>query len=190
MIEHAGYVVTWLPAMFGSAVSVTGFADTLIPTKADVHTDGTDFSVAVIKFESGVVARITCSLIAPHDHSIRIVGDGGVLSTDDTWFYDSKVYLRRSINIARRHQWLPRRRVKLAGTPGRYRYRGTQQMDFARGVADLAAAISEGRPPRLSAGYCLHATEIVLALDTALRTRCEYRMTTTCEPGVPMQWAT
>jgi predicted dehydrogenase len=45
-----------------------------------VATDGTDFSVAVIRFASGVIARITCSLIAPHDHSVRVVGDKGVLS--------------------------------------------------------------------------------------------------------------
>jgi predicted dehydrogenase len=189
VIEHAGYVVTWLPAVFGPATRVVGFADCLVGDKAGVATTGTDFSVAVIRFASGVVARITCSLIAPHDHSLRVFGDRGVLITEDTWFYDSPVSLRRSVNVWRRHQWLPRRKLGLVGAPRKYRYRGTQQMDFARGVADLAAAVREGRPPRLSAEYCLHTTEIVLALDTALRHQCSYEMTTTFEPVLPMPWA-
>lgn len=190
VIEHAGYVVTWLPAMFGSAVEVVGFADCLIDDKGGVSTAGTDFAVAVVRFESGVVARVTCSLIAPHDHSLRVVGDEGVLSVGDTWYYDAPVHVRRSINIARRHQWLPRRRLPLAGSPRRYKYRGTQQMDFARGVADLADAVATGRTPRLSAEYCLHATEIVLALDQALRGQARYEMTTRCSPIEPMTWAT
>lgn len=189
VIEHAGYVVTWLPAMFGPAETVTGFADCLIGEKAGIPTSGTDFAVAVIRFRSGVVARVTCSLIAPHDHSLRIVGDDGVLSTGDTWYYDSPVHVRRSVNILRRHQWLPRRRVPLRGSPRRYRYRGTQQMDFARGVADLAEAVRDGREPRLSADYCLHSTEIVLALDRVLRESASYTMTTDFEPVEPMPWA-
>jgi predicted dehydrogenase len=189
VIEHAGYILTWLPALFGPVTSVTGFSDCLIPDKAGVTTSGTDFSVAVLRFASGVVGRITCSLIAPHDHSVRVVGDGGVLAVDDTWFYDSPVTLRRSVNIGRRHQWLPRRRLRLVGSPRRYRYRGTQQMDFARGVADLAAALRQGRSPRLSAEYCLHVTEAVLALDVALRQEARYDMTTTCGPVSPMPWA-
>lgn len=189
VLEHAGYVVTWLPAFFGSAESVTGVAECLLPDKAGIATDGTDFSVAVVRFTSGVVARITCSLIAPHDHSLRIVGDRGVLSTADTWFYDSRVHVRRSINVGPRHQWLPRRRRRLLGTPQRYRYRGAQQMDFARGVADLADAIRTGRSPRLSARYCLHTTELVLALDRGLRDGCSYTMTTAAGPVEPMPWA-
>lgn len=189
IIEHAGYVVTWLPAFFGPALSVTGFADCLIPEKGGVATDAPDFAVAVVRFTSGVVARLTFTLIAPHDHSLRIVGDRGVLSTPDTWFYNSPIYIRRSINIKRRHLWLPRRKLALAGKARRYNYRGTQQMDFARGVADLAAAIGEQRSPRLSARYCLHANELVLALNNTLRQSCTYAMTTSFDPIEPMPWA-
>jgi predicted dehydrogenase len=189
VLEHAGYVVTWLPAMFGPAVSVTGFADCLIPRKGEVDTTGTDFAVAVIRFASGVVARLTCTLIAPHDHSLTVIGDRGVLSTDDTWFYGSPVSFRRSVNIGPRHQWLPRRRIRLSGKPVKYGYRGTQQMDFARGVADLASAVRDGRSPRLSARYCLHTNEIVLAVSDALRTSSSYEMTTGFDPIEPMPWA-
>ncbi len=186
VIEHAGYVVTWLPAMFGPAVSVAGTSACLIDRKAGVDTDGTDFSVGVIQFESGVVARVTCSLIAPRDHSLTVVGDDGILTVDDHWFYDSPVRSRRSINIQRKHLWLPRRRIRPTGPGHRYKRKGDQNMDFARGLADLAHAVAEGREPCLSARYCLHATELVLALNTALRTSSSYDMTTSCEPPDPM----
>jgi predicted dehydrogenase len=189
IIEHAGYVVTWLPAFFGPAVSVTGFADCLIPEKGGVATDAPDFAVAVVRFASGVVARLTFTLIAPHDHSLRIVGEKGTLSVEDTWFYNAPIHIRRSINIKRRHLWLPRRKIAMAGKSRRYNYRGTQQMDFARGVADMAEAITEGRSPRLSARYCLHANEIVLAVNNALRQHATYKMTTSFDPVAPMPWA-
>jgi predicted dehydrogenase len=186
VIEHAGYVTTWLPAMFGPAVHVAGTSACLIDSKADVATDGTDFAVGVIHFESGVIARITCSLIAPLDHSLTVVGDNGVLTVDDSWFYDSPVRLRRPINIQRKPTWLPRRRLRPTGPRYKYKRNGNQNMDFARGIADLARAIGEGRDPYLSARYCLHSTELVLALNTALRTSSSYAMTTSCEPPAPM----
>lgn len=190
VVEHAGYVLSWLPAFFGPATSVTGFSDCLIADKAGVTTDGTDFAVGVVHFRSGVVARVTCSLVAPHDHSLRIVGDRGVLSTRDTWHYDSPVHLRRSVNVGPRHQWLPRRRLRLLGRTRRHQARGTQQMDFGRGVADLATALRVGRRPHLDADFGLHVTELVLALDRALRTSCRYEMTTDFAPLEPMPWAT
>ena len=187
--SHAGYVTSWLPAMFGPVESITGFASCRIPEKSGTVVDGTDLAIGVLSFNSGVVARVSCSLIAPHDHSLRIVGDDGVISTDDTWFYDSKVWLRRSVNIRQRHQQLPRRRIPLLGSSARYRYRGGHQMDFARGIADLADAIAHGRAPRLSARYCLHVNEITLALSEALREQASYTMTTTFDPIAPMSWA-
>jgi predicted dehydrogenase len=188
VLEHAGYVLTWLPAMFGPAVSVTGTSECLIDVKAGVRTDGTDLSVAIIRFESGVIARVTCSLIAPRDHSLNVVGDEGVLTVADHWFYDSAVRARRSINIQRKHLWLPGRRVKPAGPRQKYKRKGDQNMDFARGIVDLARAIDEGRLPHLSARYCLHATELVLALNTELRKSSTYTMTTSCDPPELSWW--
>ena len=71
--EHAGYYLTWLPAFFGPARTVTAFSACLVPDKQTdepLEHNAPDFSVACITFASGVVARLTCSIIAPHDHSI------------------------------------------------------------------------------------------------------------------------
>ena len=67
-LEHAGYYVTWLAALFGPATSVTAFASAQIPDKgvSDLAPpDAADFSVGCIQFASGVAARLTCSIIAP-----------------------------------------------------------------------------------------------------------------------------
>jgi len=72
---------------------------------------------------------------------------------------------------------------------GRYTSRGSQQMDFARGVAELAASIEEYRPCRLSARFSLHTNELVIAIDHAWATGAPYTMTTTFDPIHPMPWA-
>lgn len=103
--EHAGYYLTWFPAFFGPAMSVTAFSSCLVPDKGTdepLEHQAPDFSVACITFDSGVVARLTCSIIAPHDHTLRIIGDGGVLSTKDCWFYRSPVRIQRPITIRRK----------------------------------------------------------------------------------------
>jgi hypothetical protein len=58
------------------------------------------------------------------------------------------------------------------------------RQDYARGVAELARAITEQRPPRLPADYCLHVNELVLAIQNATRT--PYQVTTTFKPLQPM----
>lgn len=97
-LEHAGYYLTWLAAIFGPAQSVTAFSRCLVPDKTPLPLnppDTPDFSVACILFRSGVVARLTCSIVAPYDHRLRIIGNEGILSTDECWHYGAPVYLER-----------------------------------------------------------------------------------------------
>jgi predicted dehydrogenase len=95
-LEHAGYHLTWLAAIFGPAETVTAFSSCLVPDKTDVPyepADTPDFSVACIVFRSGVVARLTCSIVAPLNHKMTIIGNEGVLTTDTYRHYRSPVYL-------------------------------------------------------------------------------------------------
>ncbi|BAZ67763.1 MAG: Gfo/Idh/MocA family oxidoreductase [Pelatocladus maniniholoensis HA4357-MV3] len=192
-LEHAGYYVTWLTAFFGPAQSVSAFSSCLIPDKQtelplDVNTP--DFSVACIQFASGVIARLTCSIVAPHDHSLRIIGDTGTLGIHDCWYYGAPVYIRRSINIRRkRFEGIWKQNYPLVKPTHKFRYKGAQQMDFCRGVADMASAMIENRPCRLSSEFSLHNNEIVLAIQKSLDTGSPYKLTTTFEPIEPMFWA-
>ena len=62
-------------------------------------------------------------------------------------------------------------------------------MDFARGIAEMAAAIGEDRPGRLAADFSLHNNELVLAIQDSLETGGAYKLTTTFQPTQPMPWA-
>ncbi|AKG24699.1 oxidoreductase [Calothrix sp. 336/3] len=192
-LEHAGYYVTWLTAFFGPAESVSAFSDCLIPDKQtdiELNIKSPDFSVACIKFISGVVARLTCSIVAPHDHSLRIIGDEGILGIHDCWYYASPVYIRRSLTIRRRRlEGIWKQRYPLVKSAPNLGNRGAQRMDFCRGVAEMAAAITEERQCRLGTDFSLHNNELVLAIQNSLDTGSPYKMTTTFEPMAPMDWA-
>ncbi|MBW2422214.1 MAG: Gfo/Idh/MocA family oxidoreductase [Deltaproteobacteria bacterium] len=202
-LEHAGYYLTWLTAFFGPAASVTSFASCQIPDKGtDVALDPAstpDFSVACLQFAGGVVARLTCSIIAPFDRSIRIIGDDGVLSARDCWDYGSTVYLRRRTALglrAEKHPWVApflgvgRRRVPpVRKTRFQYGGRGSDRMDFCRGIAELAAASEEGRACRMSARHALHVNEITLAIAQPEPGGAFRQMGTRFEPIEPVAWA-
>ena len=194
-LEHAGYYLSWLAAFFGPAKSVTSFASIQIPDKLPDETlnmQSPDFSVACIQFHSGVVARLTSSIVAPHDHSLKVIGDTGILCTKDAWFYNSPVYSRKLIKIRRRVFYNPiKTRYKLlkANTPEPPEKGGALQMDFARGVAELAASVRENRPCRLSPQFTLHINEMALAIHHANVQGGTYNMTTTFDAVEPMEWA-
>lgn len=119
-IEHVGYHLAWICAIFGPAISVTAFSKFLIPDKTAEPlspADTPDFSVACLDFAGGVAARITCSWVAPRDHSMRIIGREGELRVDNVFHDQSPVHLERFSRVsltarkaysARRHPVLGR----------------------------------------------------------------------------------
>ncbi len=201
-LEHAGYYVSWLNAFFGPATSVTSFAKCVVPDKrtdTPLARNAPDFSVACIEFGGGIAARLTCSIVAPPDRSLRIIGEEGILVVKDCWDYGSPVYLQRrtprSIRLEKRMPFLSRvtgigrRRCSLVRKPSFvYRCAGANRIDFSRGVAELAAAIRERRPCRLSPDFSLHVNEVVLAIQ-GVPDSGKTVLTSTFESPVPMPWA-
>jgi predicted dehydrogenase len=190
-LEHAGYYLTWLIAMFGSVQSVTAASASVIPDKLGVADTAPDVSVATLFFQNGMVARLTCSIVAPHDHQIRIIGDNGVLALHKAWDNGAKVKFHPRLRIRRRLLDSPiGRRIKLKGQThpkvGRW---GAASMNFALGPAEMLAALRENRPCRLSADFALHLNEVTLAIQNAGDSTGAQKMTTTCPPMEPMPWA-
>ena len=178
--EHAGYQIAPLVALFGPVRTVTRFAAVEMPEKGPelaLGPQGPDFSVGVLTFDHGVAARLTCSILAPADRSLRVIGTDGVATLADVWEYDSPVRVSRTgmalpSRLARKaeqklHRAAPGlmrgRRVRHDG-PRAVKTQGGHHMDFARGIAQLADAI--GRvPPGPGAALALHITEVTLALQ-------------------------
>jgi predicted dehydrogenase len=205
--EHVGYHLAWMCAIFGPVRSVTAFSRQTLPDKtAEPLTppDTPDFSVACLDFESGVVGRVTCSIAAPYDHRMRIIGNRGMLQADTYRHYECPVYLERfgklSLNARKARAvrmstalqtlfGIGGRRLPLArpAAPGgaapidlgagagrglrgwmnRLRRRQLGQQDKSVGIAELAAAMAEGRPHFPSHAFTLHLTELTLAIQAA-----------------------
>lgn len=189
-LEHAGYYLTWLIAMFGSVERVVAASAVVVQDK-EVATDTPDFSVATLFFKDGTVARLTCSIVAPHDHQIRVIGDKGVLRVKKAWDNAAPVRFFRRFRVRRRLMEHPfGRRMRLSGaTPSKIKRRGAASMNFALGPAEMMAALRENRPCRLSADFALHVNEVTLAIQNAGTMNGVQEMQTTCAPLEPMPWA-
>lgn len=190
-LEHAGYYLSWLIAMFGAVRTVVAASGEVLPDKMGVAGAAPDVSVATLFFENGPMVRLTCSIIAPHNHQIRIVGDGGVLALDKAWDNGAKVRFHKRFRIRRRLIDSPfGRRIRLghASHPKVGRW-GAASMNFALGPVEMLAAIAEGRANRLSADFALHLNEVTLAIQNAGEATGAQAMTTSCQVMEPMPWA-
>ena len=197
-MEHAGYALSWLAALFGPVRRVVSFASLLFPDKGpftppDYATP--DFSVGCLEFDGGVVARLTNSVIAPHDHHLRLFGEKGELRVQEIWDFEGAVtfrpvlesraerYVEKKTGMRRVRKIPPVRRRKVASAPN------GANMDFMRGLTEMAEALDAGRAPRLAGDFALHITEASLALQYPDRFGSDYRMTSTFDPMEPMPWA-
>lgn len=199
-VEHAGYVLTWLCAMFGPVEELTAFSHVLLEDKipGTALVAAPDFSVACLRFRSGVVARMTNGLYADRDHRLRIFGDNGVLEVDEPWSDKSSVGLRRYLSIRRKRLLTPRFPLRRVGSAeAKIKVRGGAPRDYLRAVADMADAIRLGRAPYAGARFALHVTEVTLACHYALHpsgaphgpTAMPYRPRNDFSPVEPMAWA-
>ena len=149
-----------------------------------------DFTVGCLTYDDGVVARVTCGLVAPRDKSLMIVGDDGIIYTDTVRSDVGPVYfqkiptegrlggIERRLNRVRGwlqdilpvvpwsgREWQFRRKLPLVKPGPKHLVSRGKAVDFLRGPAEMAAAIQEGRPSRVSAELGLHVTEIVERLQ-------------------------
>lgn len=185
-LEHAGYGLSWLVALFGPVESGQAFSALTFPDKGPGTHDlslAADFSVGCLTFRSGVTARLTCGLAAPRDRSLTIVGDEGSIVVRDLWDDRSPVHLSRFDEKRPLLQRLAGRFERQRGTvlplrlthgkPVAYPFPASamslssfpSKIDFARGIAVMAEAISSGETPFFSGQRALHLSELALALN-------------------------
>ena len=122
------------------------------------------------------MARLTCSIIAPHDHTVTnhrrpgrsrnsrllVLPFPGVHpAADHDPPQDDHVSLQDPLPTRGGRQ----EPVPLPGHPAD---------GLCPGVAELAAAVREGRPSRLSERYSLHVNEMVVAIDQARDSAAPY----------------
>lgn len=144
-VEHIGYHLVWICAMFGPATSVTAFSKALIDNKTTTPlspSDTPDLSVVCLDFANGVAARITCSWVAPRDHRFRIVGREGELSADNVFHDQSPLRLERfsRVSLSARKAYTIRRHPTLGGLFGV----GGRRLKLSRGWKSHAVEAERG----------------------------------------------
>lgn len=197
-LEHAGYAISWLVAMFGPVRRIVSSAHCLISDKGpDTPLDycTPDFTCACLEFDGGVVARLTNSILAPHDHRFRVFCEDGSLEVAEIWDFHAPV---RSIPVPN-VRGLRGRAQKFLGLDGGKTLRPVHRrsiatakqgfpMDFALGIAEMAEAIRSGKRPRLAGEFSLHITEVALAIQHPERFGTEYRPESAPEQFDRMEW--
>ncbi|GGL56419.1 hypothetical protein GCM10011392_08610 [Wenxinia marina] len=186
-LEHAGYWLSWLIAHFGPVTRVVTAAEATAPDKRGRRYDTPDASVATLTFADGPMTRLTCSIVAPHDHRLRVIGDTGVVEVPRAWDNAAPVRVRRRLRIRRRllESPVPRRHRLRGATHPKVGRWGAASMNFALGPVEMLEAIAGGRSSRLAGDYALHLTEVTLACQTT----GIHEMTTSCARMEPMPWA-
>jgi predicted dehydrogenase len=211
---HSGYVLTWLAAFFGPARAVTAFSSCQIPDKGiPVDEMAPDFSVGCIEYGGGIVARVTCGLVAPRDKSLTVVGDDGIIYTGTVRNDVGPVYVQhipargrlggieRRMNRVRHwlqphfpfalgvgEDWRFKRKYPFARKPTGVVVDDSKPVDFNRGPAELAEAIRQKRPCRLSGKLGLHIVELVEVLQYPNRFGGKRTIDSTFDPIQPLPW--
>lgn len=176
------YPLTILTTIFGPAQRVTGFGTVLAPdriTKAGVpfHIDTPDFVVAAIEFANGMVARLTANFYVSQrskQSGIEFHGDKGSLFLSHWQHFDG------GIEFAEFGQsYSPVPLVKEG-------FRGTE---WSRGILDMAEAIYEDRPLRVTGVQAAHVVDILCAIKRSLEEGHPVEIASTFPQPVPMDWA-
>lgn len=211
--EHAAYVLSWLIAIFGPVRKVNAYASTRIRDKGiPVQEMAPDFTVGCLEFDNDVVARVTCSVVAPLDKSIQIIGERGTLYTKFVRNDGSPVYfepstpnrfvqgvISRLSHVAIQLEHLLSLPYSASGLkferkypyaiPPRFAYSGANKpVDFLRGPAELVSSIEEQRPCRLSAELGAHLVEVIETLQFPERFEAPRTLRTSLPAIQPLQW--
>jgi predicted dehydrogenase len=167
VMEHAGYQLSWLIAMFGPVVRMAGHSALLLGHEWPELTEvAPDVSFGFLEFANGTVCRISIGWVAPADMTLLIVGDQGSLSVKDVWQASSPVLLRRRIKESGKTNGYLAEAEQLAFTvpPAGHRYHDTHDLTVGAGIADMARAVLTGEQPFLSADFSLHILDVSLRL--------------------------
>ena len=181
--EHLGYPLSWIVTMFGSVVETVASSHCLVPNKMENHPpfSGTDYSVAVLKHDSGVISRLTCGIVAPMNRGITVVGEKGSLFVEDIWDNNAPVWFQSNssfklkaarkkmitrFGITRLAFGLTKKKLPMiAKSKASFKGGNNVHMDYMLGIADLCDAILNNRTPVLNTDLIMHINELTLAIN-------------------------
>ena len=156
VVDAGIYPIAYLTALFGPITTVTAVSASLLPDRRTLG--GQDFSpqaddawIVLALFAGGPLLRLTCNFYVSSDtvpRTIDVHGDAGTLRLAD--------WIMPGSEIGRARYGEP---VAVSAEAD-----DTQQIDWAVGLADLAAAIAQDRPHRTGAEHAAHVVDVLEAI--------------------------
>ncbi len=199
LFDVAVYPLTILTTIFGPARSVTAFGKVLYPdrvTKEGVpfHITTPDFSIAAIEFANGAVARLTANFyVGFHSKQVRGIefhGDKGSLFLSDWHNFDGVVeyagFSGTWPDMNTKYEPLPYVKEPYTSKEKADSHGG---VEWCRGVLDMAQAMQENRPQRITGAQAAHVVDIVCGIQEASREGHRVEITSEFPQPAPMDWA-
>jgi predicted dehydrogenase len=207
-IEHAGYVLTWLVAFFGSVRRLLNYSRVCFTDKGiDIPPAemAPDYATAILEFDRALVAQLNSSVVAPPNHALSIVGEQGTLLVKHVWPFACPVQLTKhetswvveTLAPVQRPVWDPKGLSK----PSYYRHPYLRDYlldpadrifgvgdDKFRAVTEFVLAIQAGQPYALGGAFSTHITEVTYAIQDP--TKCgQWQVMSTEAPAIaPPSW--
>ncbi|MFZ0215493.1 MAG: gfo/Idh/MocA family oxidoreductase, partial [Candidatus Dormiibacterota bacterium] len=179
--DMAPYYVTALVNLLGPARRVTGSAQTLTAEQAAGGGDSAVISFAgVIEFANRVLANVLLVWGTSHRSEVpfvKVFGTTGVLDVPNPNVFGDPGFVRP-------YDAAPDEEIAASRQPAEWprNLRGL-------GVAELAAALREGRQPRAGADVACHVVEVIASIVSAAEDGRHVDLTTTCSPPPPLSLA-
>jgi len=179
--DVAIYPITLSTTFFGPVKRVRAMGSIVNPDRVTLEgepykIETPDFNLALIEFVDGTLLRLTATFYvgdSKQGSSIEIHGDKGSLYLGSCFEFDAPVeqcaYGEEMVPI-------PLLREPFAG------------VEFARGLHELAVAMSEGRPHRATGRHAAHVAEIISAIHQSIETGRPVDITSRFVAPAPMNW--
>lgn len=181
LVDVGIYPLTIVTAMFGPVRRVSAFATTVQPvrTRKDGRTfeiETPDFWVAACEHESGVLTRLTATFwVKPSkQRGLEFHGTDGSLWMP-TWG-ESNSRLLRTEN-GEDYDAVDLLRPAYAG------------FDWSLALLDLADAIRDDRPHRMSAEHAAHVVDVLNGADASRRDGGPVEIRSSFDSPLPLDWA-
>lgn len=183
ILDMGPYYVTNLIQLIGPVARVTAMAATPStsrtigsgPRRGETVSVDTPTTVhAILEFAEGAVVTLGASWdVQSHGHgAMELYGEAGTLCLPDPNFFGGALLLSKGAEPPRPvGDW--GHPLAIANEAGQANYRGI-------GLADMANAISEGRPHRCDHCIATHAIEVMTKILDAVEAGRALEMTTTC----------
>jgi predicted dehydrogenase len=191
LFDVAVYPLTILTTIFGPARSMTAFGKVLYPDRVTqegvpFHITTPDFSIAAIEFANGAVARLTTNFYVSFQskqRGIELHGDKGSLFLSNWHDFNGTV---EYADFGGTYEPLPYVKEPYAGNTAEDPHAG---VEWSRGVLDMAEAMQENRPQRITGAQAAHVVDIVCGIQTAFREGRRVEITSEFPQPAPMDWA-